>query len=142
MLCQNCDSSSSVERGVYMKKRRKVVSLFIAACLVVCSVVPSFAMDSRVQASKTWTNSAVITKAEADKHPNWVEGYYKAYAKGYVTAVQKHYANSELLIMGQHVKYSGRVWGTGKVTAQTDWGYSVCAIVDTPYGSNVYYDFA
>lgn len=120
---------------------KKVISILMAVCLVVCASVSVFAMDSRVEASGKSYKTAGITAAEAEKHPNWVKGYLKAYATGYVTAKQRHYARAELLFWGQHVKYSDRIWGTGKVSAKTDWGYSVCALVDTPYGANVYYDF-
>lgn len=104
-------------------------------------VAPVNAMDSRVTASKAWNVTSQITASEAKAHSNWVKGYYKGAAKGYVTAKQQHTATARLFLAGQHVKYSKKMSGKGKVSADTGWGYSVCAIVPDPYGRAIYYSF-
>lgn len=122
-----------------MKKIVTFIMIF-TFCFAMMAV-PVSAMDKRVEASNVWISSAVITSAEAAAHKNWKKGYYKAAAKGYVTAKQQHTATTELLLMGQHVKYSKRMSGKGKVSADTGWGYSVCAITTDPYGRIIRYTF-
>lgn len=65
----------------------------------------------------------------------------QAAAKGYVTATRTHTATARLFLVGQHVKYSKKMSGKGKVSANTGWGYSVCALVPNGYGSAIYYSF-
>lgn len=121
---------------------KKILS-FVMAFMVCFTVMaaPVSAMDKRVTASKHWKVTKVITAADASAHKAWKKGYYKGAAKGYITAKQRHTATARLFVMGQHVKYSKKVAGKGKVSANTGWGYSVCAIVPDPYGSAIYYSF-
>lgn len=121
---------------------KKIVSLIIVLtfCFSVMAA-PVNAMDNRVQKSKHWVTSDTITKSDAAAHKKWTKGYYKAAAKGYVTARQTHTATARLFLAGQHVKYSKKMSGKGQVSANTGWGYSVCALVPNIYGSAIYYSF-
>lgn len=100
--------------------------------------------------SNVWTYRKVITAKEAKNNKKWKKGYYKVGAKGYVTLKKynkkkkkwvafKHYTNTQLLCMGMNEKWSGRVWGTGKVTANTGYSKSSCGITPDYYGCSVWY---
>lgn len=117
--------------------------LIVALTLLLLSsgLVLSNAIDKKVSASFVKNEFKVITAKEAKKNPNWEKGFYKSRATGYVTSSTKHYANAELLAVMQHEAYSGRKWGTGKVTATTAYGKNVSMIVPDGYGSKIYYGF-
>jgi hypothetical protein len=123
------------------KMKRLIIKFVFVVVFVVSSSSFTYAMDSRVSASSYDVDTGLITAKDAASHSAWTKGYYKGKTYGFVTSTYKHYANAELLLVGAHIKYSGRKWGTGKVSVNTDWGYSACAIIPNYYGGVMYYGF-
>lgn len=121
---------------------RSFFIIAVAIVVLMCMAVPTFAMDDRVTASNVELHTKTITAAEAKNNSNWTKNYKKAYANGYVTAKQKHYANVKLYVVGQEVKKSGRKWGTGKVSVSTGWWKGGCAMSSDYYGRSIYYGFS
>lgn len=131
-----------------MIKRICVVTMLVIT-LTMCSSVGIFAATRyKVTASSHKVYSKVITKTEASAHKYWTASYYKAGASGYVTVKKKsgdnwvgarHYTNVELLNFGVHELYSGRIWDTGKVSANTGYSTKSSGVVDDFYGSAIYY---
>lgn len=101
-----------------------------------------FAMDKRVTASKHYVTEKKITASEAKQHKAWKKGYYKGKATGYVTSSKRHYANVGLFVQyNSYSKYSGRKWGTGKISVDTGWGTGISTLPVDIYYSAIYYGF-
>ncbi|MDD6299421.1 hypothetical protein [Hornefia butyriciproducens] len=125
-----------------MKKIRCMVCIVVCLSVFFIMGVPTFAMDHRVSSSGHKAVTRVISKEDAKKHKHWKYGYYKGYAKGYVTSTYKHYANVKLYFLGDSVKSSGRKWGTGKVSVETGWDYNDCDLTGAAVGSSIFYGFS
>lgn len=101
-----------------------------------------FAIDKRVSASKHYVTDKKITAKEAKEHKAWKKGYYKGKANGYITSSKKHYANVALFVQySTYSKYSGRKWGTGKVSVGTGWATGISTLPVDIYFSAIYYGF-
>ena len=65
----------------------------------------------------------------------------KGKAQGYVDSKKYHYANVVLFTnKTSHDKESGRTWGSGKVSVDTDWDKKMSCFLDMYY-AHVYYGF-
>ena len=138
-----------------MKKSTKTIRItLVFLFLTILSSTCAFAApkDGAVKrtASSVYVDAKVITAKEAKENKNWKKNYYKARACGSVTLQQykkkdkkwvnfRHYTNTELLCMGFNELYSGRVWGKGKVSANTSFSKKSCGIVPDYYGCSVWY---
>lgn len=121
---------------------KKIISCMLLIVIVGTSSLNVFAMDKRVKASKHYVTDKKITASEAKKHKAWKKGYYKGKANGYITATQRHYANVALFVQySTYSKYSGRKWGTGKVSAGTGWATGISTLPVDVYFSALYYGF-
>lgn len=123
------------------KTIKAMLILALTLLLLSSSFISSNAIDKKISASYVKNEFKVITAKEAKNNPNWKKGFYKIRATGYITSSTKHYANAELLAVMQHEAYSGRKWGTGKVTATTAYGRNVSMMATDGYGCRIYYGF-
>lgn len=121
---------------------KRIFGILLVVSMVISIQSPVFAVDKRVKASKTWVTTKDITAKEAKAHKYWKKGYLKGNGKGYVTANQKHGVSVKLYAYYTNNcwKYSGRKWGTGKVSNSTGWATNNCCLLDE-YFSAVYYKF-
>lgn len=81
------------------------------------------------------TAMAIDRRVQASHHSVTKTSYGTCYASGYVTAKQRHYTNVRVF-SGSQMRESGRVYGTGKVSASTP-----SVAIEEPVGSAVYYGF-
>lgn len=102
-------------------KLKKFMLCALTMAAVSSSGIAASADDSRkISASDHWITST---------------SYGGTYATGFVTDTKSHYTNVRVFNTNE-MKESGRVWGTGKVSASTD-----SVTTDKNVGSAVYYGY-
>ena len=121
------------------ERRNNMFKKFLACSLVMMSLATAIqptsisAMDSRVSASNSYLGANMSLGT--------------AWAYGYVTSKDRHYANVELndYLCTKQIR-SGRKWGTGKVNVETahvdydDWNCKY-AYLDMQLWTKIYYGF-
>lgn len=121
---------------------KRIYCTILMGMLLISMSVNVSAVDKRVSASKHYVTEKKITATEAKKYKAWKKGYYKGKATGYVTSSKKHYANVALFVQyNSYSKYSGRKWGTGKISVDTGWGTGISTLPVDVYYSAIYYGF-